>query len=183
MSLKNRKRRTPKTKKIWRKLSSTLWLTWRLWSTKLRLTRNCCNWRYMWERCRKKEFSPVFGEITERFGLLFAGDKIVVPEELKREVVDALHFGHPCSEDASRKQYNLVVRNEEGHRELVQHMHCVHEFRWEFRVPIAVDGKNQTSGFDEPGKEIKWFPGNLHNKHETGEPYNLIGYDRYSKWP
>ena len=39
-----------------------------------------------------KEFSPVF---IERFGLLIAGDKIVIPEELKKQV-DVLHFGHPA---------------------------------------------------------------------------------------
>ena len=42
-----------------------------------------------------EEISPVFIEFTKRFGLLFAGDKIVRPEELKKQVVDTLHFGHP----------------------------------------------------------------------------------------
>ena len=28
-----------------------------------------------------EDFSPVFSEIAERFGLLFAGDRIVVPEK------------------------------------------------------------------------------------------------------
>ena len=43
------------------------------------------------------DFSPIFSKITERFGLLIAGDRIVVPDELKRQVVDALHFGQPLS--------------------------------------------------------------------------------------
>ena len=30
-----------------------------------------------------EEFSPVFIEITKRFALLFAGDRIAVPEKLK----------------------------------------------------------------------------------------------------
>ena len=42
-----------------------------------------------------EKFSPVFSKITKRLGLLFAGEKIVVPEELKRQVVDALLFGQP----------------------------------------------------------------------------------------
>ena len=49
------------------------------------------------KRKSPEEFSPVFNEIAERFGLLFAGYKIVVPEELKEQVVEALHFGHPGS--------------------------------------------------------------------------------------
>ena len=44
-----------------------------------------------------EEFSLVFSEITERFGLLFAEDRIVVPEELKRPVLDALRFRQPGS--------------------------------------------------------------------------------------
>ena len=44
-----------------------------------------------------EEFTPVFSEITGRFGLLFVSDRIVVPEELKREVVDAVHFRHSGS--------------------------------------------------------------------------------------
>ena len=41
--------------------------------------------------------STVFNKITERFGLLFAGDRIVVPEELERPVGDALHCRHSGS--------------------------------------------------------------------------------------
>ena len=48
------------------------------------------------DRAREKFFS-VLGKNTGRFGLLFDGDRIVFPDELKRTVVDALHFGHPGS--------------------------------------------------------------------------------------
>ena len=48
------------------------------------------------ERTPKESFL-VFSEITKRFGLLFAGNRIVVPEELKIQVVDELQFGHPGS--------------------------------------------------------------------------------------
>ena len=44
-----------------------------------------------------KEFYPVFNKITERLGLLFAVDRIVSPDELKRTVVGALHIGRPGS--------------------------------------------------------------------------------------
>ena len=44
-----------------------------------------------------EEYSPVFSEITESFGLMFAGDKIVIPQELEKQVVDALHLGHTSS--------------------------------------------------------------------------------------
>ena len=48
------------------------------------------------ERAPKK-FLPVFTELPKKFRLLFARDNIVVPEELKKQVVDALHFADPVS--------------------------------------------------------------------------------------
>ena len=45
------------------------------------------------ERAHKK-FSPVFSRIAKRFRLLLDGDRFVVPEEVRRQVVDALQFGH-----------------------------------------------------------------------------------------
>ena len=45
-----------------------------------------------------EEFSPVFSKITRQFSLLFASDRIVIPEELKKkQLMDQLQFGHPCS--------------------------------------------------------------------------------------
>ena len=44
-----------------------------------------------------EDFASVFSENTELFGLLFAGDRIVIPHELQRPVLDALHFGWPGS--------------------------------------------------------------------------------------
>ena len=44
-----------------------------------------------------EEISPTLSELIERFGLFFEGDEIVIPEELKKQVVEALHFGHPGS--------------------------------------------------------------------------------------
>ena len=44
-----------------------------------------------------EEFSPVVNEITKRFGLLVAGDRIVIPKERIKQVVDTLQFRHPGS--------------------------------------------------------------------------------------
>ena len=40
---------------------------------------------------------PVFSELTERSVLSLVGDKFVIPEELKKQVRETLHFGHPGS--------------------------------------------------------------------------------------
>ena len=44
-----------------------------------------------------EKFNPVFTKITKRFDLLFARDKNLIPEELKKQLVDAIHFGLPSS--------------------------------------------------------------------------------------
>ena len=44
-----------------------------------------------------EEISPVFAEPTKRFGFVSAGDKTIIPEELKMHVVEALHFRHDGS--------------------------------------------------------------------------------------
>ena len=44
--------------------------------------------------------------------------------------------GH--NEDASWKQYILVVNE---NTENMQHMHCIHEFWKEYKIPNAIDGK------------------------------------------
>ena len=44
--------------------------------------------------------------------------------------------------------------------------------------------KNSLPVLTELGSEKQVdFSGELHNEHVTGEPYNLIRIDRYSKWP
>ena len=63
-------------------------------------------------RNKQKDKSTIFIETTERSGLLFAGDKIVIPDKLKRLVVHALHFRHPGSTKKRGKQYNPMVRDE-----------------------------------------------------------------------
>ena len=64
----------------------------------------------------------------------------------------------------------------------MQHKHCMNKFRWEFKIPIAIDGENQFTGPDRTRKKIQFdFSGKLHNKDVTGESYILIGFDRYCK--
>ena len=51
-----------------------------------------------------EDISPVFIEPNERFGLQFAGDKIVIPEYLKKQMVEPLNFGHPGSMEMLAKR-------------------------------------------------------------------------------
>ena len=50
--------------------------------------------RYNQQEIAPENFSPVFNELTERFGLILAGDKIVIPDEMKKkQLEEALHVG------------------------------------------------------------------------------------------
>ena len=44
-----------------------------------------------------EDISPVFIELNKRSGLQFAGNKIVIPEYLKKQMVETLTFGHSLS--------------------------------------------------------------------------------------
>ena len=39
-------------------------------------------------------YKPVFDKISIRWGLVFVDDQIVVPIDLRRRLLDILHFGH-----------------------------------------------------------------------------------------
>ena len=49
------------------------------------------------ERKSPQKVPTVFNGISKRFGLPYEGDKIVNPEELKKQIADGLLFGHPDS--------------------------------------------------------------------------------------
>ena len=39
-------------------------------------------------------YKPVFGKLSIRWGIIFMDDQIVVPVDLRRRLLDILHFGH-----------------------------------------------------------------------------------------
>ena len=52
------------------------------------------------------------------------------------------------------------------------------------KYQIPSTEKIRLPALTKSGREVQAdFSGKLHNKYVTGEPYNLIGIDRYSKWP
>ena len=54
-----------------------------------------------------KEFSPFSTKLAEWFGSPFAGEKNVIHEEIKKQVVDALPFGHPGSTKVLAESYTF----------------------------------------------------------------------------
>ena len=59
------------------------------------------------------EFSPVFSELLERFGLLFVGDKIFIPEEVKKiSQLVQLTVGQEKQNDFSGKLHSILITGE-----------------------------------------------------------------------
>ena len=132
-----------------------------------------------------EELSPVFSKFTECFSLLLAGDKTVVPEELEKEVVDALRCGHPES-TKMLAEGNIFwwagMRKDKKKKLSKCTAHMSSAMKMKYLTPMTKN--EQSTGIDRTGmKNTNRFSGELHKKHATGEPYNLIGIDRYSNWP
>ena len=114
-----------------------------------------------------KELSPV---VTKQFGLLFAGEKIVTGEELRKKVVDPLHFGHP---GPSKMLAEGNIFSRAGMRKNMEEK-AVHaqsaQFRSKFEISITDDQKLSLLVLTEAGREVKIiFSGKLSLKSVTRE--------------
>ena len=130
-----------------------------------------------------EEFSPVYSEFNERSGLLFAQDKIVIPDELKRSTVD-VHFGHPGSGKmlAESNIFWWSGMKKDIENKCSTSTACMSSGK-NLKCHLPSTEKIRRPALTEPGQEIQIdFSGKLHNKLK-GEPYMLIGIDRYSKRP
>ena len=109
------------------------------------------------ERTRSGKFSTVFNELIEGFGLLFAGDRIVIPEEIQKEDGSTTLRSSQFHINVSRKQHILVVWDRTTHRDRMQCMHCTHDFRKNFKNQLPPTEKNKLPVLIEPGKLIDFF--------------------------
>ena len=127
-------------------------------------------------------FSPT--KFTERFGLLIAKDKFSETEELKKQVVDALDFGHPVWK---RKLTEGNILWWAGMRKDIEESCskstvCLSSGK-KLKYQLLMTKKISLPVLTELGRETQVnFSGKLHEKHVVGEPYILIGIDRYSIW-
>ena len=131
------------------------------------------------------KFFPVFCEIIKRIHLLYADDEMVIAEELKKQVLDALHFGHPGSTKMLAEGNDLWWS---GMRKEMENnsstcIACMSSGK-NLNCQLPSAKKINRLVLTEPGQEVKnYFSGKLHDKHINGEPYIHIGMDRYSEWP
>ena len=126
-----------------------------------------------------------FEKLSNKWGLTFNDDRIIVPTELRRKILETLHFGHAgyTKMAAEAKIFwwpNMQKEIEEKTKNCVACMASGKNLK--YQIPKREFGKLKT--LTEPGQEIQIdFSGKLNNKKLNGEHQILIAVDRFSNWP
>ena len=126
-----------------------------------------------------------FDKLNNKWGLTFNDDRIVVPTELRKKLLDTLPFGHAGATKmtAEAKIFwwpNMQKEIEYKTKNCVACMSSGKNFK--YQLPKHELGKLKT--LTEPGQEIQIdFSGKLNNKKLNGDHQFLIAIDRFSKWP
>ena len=126
-----------------------------------------------------------FDKLNNKWGLTFNDDRIVVPTELRKKLLDTLDFGHAGATKmtAEAKVFwwpNMQKEIEDKTKNCVACMSSGKNLK--YQLPKHEFGKLKT--LTEPGQEIQIdFSGKLKNKKLNGDHQILIAIDRFSKWP
>ena len=126
-----------------------------------------------------------FEKLNNKWGLTFNDDRIVVPAELRKKLLDTLHFGHAGATKmtAEAKIFwwpNMQKEIEDKTKNCVACMSSGKNLT--YQLPKHEFGKLKT--LTEPGQEIQIdFSGKLNNEKLNGDHQVLIAKDRFSKWP
>ena len=120
-------------------------------------------------------YKPVFGKLSIRWGLIFMDDQIVVPVDLRRRLLDILHFGHAVltKMTAEAKIFwwpNITQDFENKAKDCTACLASCKNLK--YQLPNSHYGKLKTP--TEPGKKYKSiFTGKLHNKKNKRRRTNL----------
>ena len=132
-----------------------------------------------------EHYRQQFENISTRWGLTFLNDKIIVPTELRKKLLNTLHFGHTGTTKMAAEAKivwwpNITKDIEENVKNCVACLSSGKNLK--YQLPKNESGKLKT--LTEPGQEIQIdFTGKLYNKKLNGENQLLIAVDRFSKWP
>ena len=132
-----------------------------------------------------EHYRPHFENVSSKWGLTFLNDKIVVPTELRKKLLDTLHFGHAGTTKmiAEAKIFWWPNINKDIEEKVKNCIACLSSGKnLKYQIPKNENGKLKI--LTEPGQEIQIdFTGKLHNKKLNGESQLLIAIGRFSKWP
>ena len=130
-------------------------------------------------------YRNAFDKLSIRWGLIFVDDQIVIPIDLRRRLLDILHFGHS---GITKMMSEARIFWWPGMKQDIENKvkDCTACFasgkNLKYQLPKKHYGKLEK--LTEPGQELQIdFTGKLHNKNINGEVQILIAVDRFSKWP
>ena len=130
-------------------------------------------------------YRPVSDKLSIRWGLVFVDDQIAVPIDLRRKLIEILHFGHSGTTKmlSDAKIFWWPEMREDIEQNVKDCTACLATGKnLKYQIPKNQYGKLEK--LSEPGQELQIdFTGKLHNKKLNGEPQILIAIDRFSKWP
>ena len=130
-------------------------------------------------------YRTVFDKLSIRWGLVFVDDQIVVPIDLRRKLLDIIHFGHSgiTKMNAEAKIFWWPGMKQDIENKVKDCTACLASGKnLNYQLPKKHYGKLEK--LTEPVQEIQIdFTGKLHNKKRNGDVQILIAIDRFGKWP
>ena len=130
-------------------------------------------------------YRTVFDKLSIRWGLIFVDDQIVIPIDLRRRLLDILHFGHSgiTKMTTEAKIFWWPNKKQDIETKVKDCTACLASGEnLNYQLPKKHYGKLEK--LFEPGQELQIvFTRKLHNKKLNGETQTLIAIDRFSKWP
>ena len=127
-------------------------------------------------------YRPVFDKLSIRWGLVFVDDQIAVPINLRRKLIEILHFGHSGTTKmlSDAKIFWWPEMRKDIEQKVKDCTACLATGKnLKYQIPKNQYGKLEK--LSEPGQELQIdFTGKLHNKKLNGEPQILIAIDRFS---
>ena len=130
-------------------------------------------------------YCTVFDKLSIRWGLVSVDDQIAVPIDIRRRLLDILHFGHTGITKMTSKAeiFRWPNKKQDIETKVKDCTACLASGKnLNYQLPKNDYGKLEK--LSESGQEIQIdFIGKLHNKNLSGETQILFAVDTFSKWP
>ena len=130
-------------------------------------------------------YMPVFEKLSIRWGLVFVDDQIVTPIDLRRRLLDILHFGHSgiTKMETKAKIFWWPEKKNDIETKVKDCTVCLTSGK-SLKYQLPQKHYVKLEKLTEPGQEIQIdFIGKLHNKYFHEKIQTLLVVDRFSKRP